>query len=83
MVRVIFVLVSLAVSAGISTLAILHHQNWWYAFIVIGPLILIGLKDMLQKKHAIKKNFPLIGNIRYMLEAISPEIGRASCRERV
>ncbi len=29
---------------------------------------------MVQTKHAIKKNFPVIGNLRYMLESISPEI---------
>lgn len=74
MVRIIFVLASLAISAGISALAILHHPYWLFAFILFGPLILIGFRDMLQTKHAIKKNFPLIGNIRYMLEAISPEI---------
>jgi glutamate synthase domain-containing protein 2 len=74
MVRVIFILASLVISAGISVLAILHHSYWWFGFLLFGPLILIGLRDMLQSKHAIRKNFPLIGNIRYMLEAISPEI---------
>lgn len=29
---------------------------------------------MLQSKHAIRKNFPVIGNLRYILEGISPEI---------
>jgi len=29
---------------------------------------------MFQKKHAIKRNFPVIGNFRYMLEKIRPEI---------
>jgi glutamate synthase domain-containing protein 2 len=30
--------------------------------------------DMLQTKHAIKRNFPVIGHGRYMLEKIRPEI---------
>jgi len=46
----------------------------WYSMIVFGPLILVGVRDMLQKKHTIKRNFPLIGNFRYMLEAIRPEL---------
>lgn len=29
---------------------------------------------MTQKKHAIRRNFPVIGNFRYMLESIRPEI---------
>lgn len=74
MVRVIFLLVSVAISAGIATMAYLYNMNWLYAFIIVGPLILLGLRDMMQSKHAIRKNFPLIGNFRYMLEAISPEI---------
>ena len=40
------------------------------------PLFLIGLYDMIQKKHAIRRNFPLIGNFRYMLESIGPEINQ-------
>ncbi len=30
--------------------------------------------DILQNKHTIRKNFPVIGRFRYMLEAIRPEI---------
>ena len=74
MVRTIFVISSILVAGGISALAYFHNMNWLYAFIVFGPLILIGFRDMMQNKHAIRKNFPLIGNLRYMLEAISPEI---------
>ena len=38
------------------------------------PLIIIGYYDILQSKHAILKNFPVIGHLRYILESISPEI---------
>ncbi len=31
---------------------------------------------MLQTKHAIKRNFPLLGNFRYLLELIRPEINQ-------
>ena len=74
MVRAIFLISALAVSGGISALAYFHSINWLYAFVIFGPLILIGLRDMFQNKHAVRKNFPVIGNIRYMLEGISPEI---------
>lgn len=74
MVRTIFVISALVVTAGTLALAKYVHFNWIYLFILWGPLILIGLRDMLQNKHAIKKNFPVIGNLRYLFEAISPEI---------
>lgn len=41
--------------------------------IAIG-LVAIGIYDLTQKKHAILRNFPVIGHLRYMLEGIGPEI---------
>lgn len=37
-------------------------------------ILLIFIRDMLQTRHAIIRNFPVIGHIRYMLETIGPEI---------
>lgn len=74
MVRTIFVISSLIISGAIVALAQYYSINFYYLFVLFGPLILIGFRDMLQNKHAIRKNFPLIGNLRYILESISPEI---------
>jgi len=48
--------------------------GFYWAFIVIGPLIILGLFDIFQKSHTIRRNFPLIGRMRYVLESIRPEI---------
>ena len=45
-----------------------------FALIPVLPLLAIGFKDAFQTKKAILRNFPLIGNFRYMLEKIRPEI---------
>ena len=74
MVRTIFVVSAIIISACIFALAHFFGNSWLFAFIAIGPLILVGTHDMIQNKHTIKKNFPVIGNFRYMLESISPEI---------
>lgn len=37
-------------------------------------LIVVALFDLCQKRHAIKRNFPVIGNLRYLLEMIGPEL---------
>ncbi len=37
-------------------------------------LFLVGVKDIFQKHHAILRNYPLIGHIRYLLEYVRPEI---------
>lgn len=33
-----------------------------------------GYKDMTQVKHAVRKNFPVLGNVRYIFEILRPEI---------
>jgi glutamate synthase (ferredoxin) len=43
----------------------------WTALALIG---LIVLHDLTQKRHAILRNFPIIGHFRYWLEAIGPEL---------
>lgn len=37
-------------------------------------LVLLAIRDIFQRKHAIVHNFPLVGHIRYMLESIGPEM---------
>ena len=74
MVRNIFFVTAFLVSATIVFLGWKVSPNYYYLFILFGPLILLGLRDAFQNKHAIRKNFPVIGNLRYMLEGISPEI---------
>lgn len=34
----------------------------------------VGLKDIEQDSHAIRRNFPVIGNLRYIAETIRPEL---------
>jgi len=41
---------------------------------IFGVLLVLGIHDVLQKKHAILRNFPVIGHLRYLLEAIGPEL---------
>ena len=47
--------------------------DWWWA-IVLGCLLTLALIDVVQKKHAIRRIFPLIGRVRYFLEMIGPEM---------
>lgn len=74
MVRTLFFIISFVISAALVALGVFVSPNYFYVFILFGPLILIGIRDVLQNEHAIRKNFPVIGNLRYILESISPEI---------
>ncbi|MCL7408273.1 FMN-binding glutamate synthase family protein [Marivivens donghaensis] len=42
--------------------------------IILGVLTLLGLLDAIQTKHAVLRNFPLLGRVRYFFEMIRPEI---------
>lgn len=43
-------------------------------WIVGGLLLLVVLYDLLQRKHAILRNYPIIGHFRYLFEAVGPEL---------
>lgn len=72
-VREAFLVIAIGLLLTIGLVSIVWQPILW-SLVLFGPLILIGLVDMMQKKHAIKSNFPLIGHGRYILEAIRPEI---------
>ncbi len=72
-VREAFITISVITVVAISMLALVWKPILW-SFILIAPLILLGISDILQNKHAIKNNFPIIGHGRYLLEKIRPEI---------
>ena len=37
-------------------------------------LTLLGLYDLVQRSHAVRRNYPVIGNLRWLFESIRPEI---------
>jgi glutamate synthase domain-containing protein 2 len=44
-----------------------------WTLILFLPLVVIGFMDI-YSKHTIKRNFPIIGNFRFILESVRPEI---------
>lgn len=51
-----------------------NRRMWTFIGIVAGLLVLLAIYDLLQKKHAILRNFPLLGHFRYLFELIGPEL---------
>jgi glutamate synthase domain-containing protein 2 len=50
------------------------HEDFYLLFLIIVPLFLMGIADVLQKKQSIRRNFPLFGRLRYVLEDLRPKI---------
>lgn len=46
---------------------------FWLYFLLV-PVILLGLYDMVQRKHAIMRNFPILGRGRYVMEEARPKL---------
>ncbi len=50
-------------------------EGWaWLAAIPFAILTVLGLRDLGQVKHSIQRNYPVIGHIRWWVEAVRPEI---------
>ncbi|MFV0680878.1 FMN-binding glutamate synthase family protein [Ottowia sp.] len=44
------------------------------ALLVFGALVGVGVYDLVQQKHAILRNYPVLGHLRFLLEFVRPEI---------
>lgn len=50
----------------------ISNISWWMWIIIV--LVIIAIRDIIQRKHTISHNFPIVGHLRYMLESIGPEL---------
>lgn len=46
----------------------------WTLAVLGGLVVLVAMYDLVQTKHAILRNYPVIGHFRYMLESVGPEL---------
>jgi glutamate synthase domain-containing protein 2 len=54
---------------------VLWSEVWW-AFLPFLFLLFVAVNDLMQTRHTIRRNFPVIGHMRYLLESIRPEINQ-------
>ena len=47
---------------------------WYVGGAVLLVIVIVAIRDLTQKKHAILRNFPVIGHFRYLIETIGPEL---------
>ncbi|MEQ8332340.1 FMN-binding glutamate synthase family protein [Nisaea sp.] len=65
------VIAAAVVSCGLGLAGI-----WWGWVIlaVAGPLTLLGIRDLLQSRHSLLRNYPVLAHMRWLFEGIRPEI---------
>jgi len=70
-----FIVAGLAVlAAGALVAAVLGSPWWWILAVVLLAPAIVGVYDLVQKKHSVLRNYPVIGHLRFLLEALRPEI---------
>lgn len=52
---------------------VMIHSTDWFLMILI-PLLVVWIYDLLQKRHSLLRNFPVLGHMRYILEFFRPEV---------
>lgn len=58
---------ALALALGVAT-------GWWFAAVLLLAMAALGAWDLLQRRHSILRNYPVLGHARFLLEKIRPEI---------
>src|SRR5258705_6079621 len=55
-----------------------HNPKVWelvlLPMLIFGGLTLLGIRDLLQKSHAVLRNYPISAHLRFLLEEIRPEM---------
>ena len=46
----------------------------WIPILIFGGLTALGFSDLLEKSHAVLRNYPITAHIRFLLEEIRPEM---------
>ncbi|WP_404291780.1 FMN-binding glutamate synthase family protein [Glutamicibacter arilaitensis] len=76
--RIVVILFLFVLAAGFVLTALLAGTSgnwvWWILVVLTAVLVAVGIRDMTQKRHAILRNFPILGHARYLFEFIRPEI---------
>ena len=63
---------ALGVVAGVLAVAV--DPGWWWAELVLVPLVLLGVWDLVQTRHSILRNFPILGHFRFLIEGVGSEM---------
>ncbi|WGQ11726.1 FMN-binding glutamate synthase family protein [Pedobacter gandavensis] len=67
----------IAIAAFLVSATLMISFAWppfYWAFIFIGPIILLGIYDLYQPKHSIVRNYPVLGRLRYLAEDLRPKV---------
>ncbi len=67
---------AILIAVVVVLMAIFPAQDWWLLPVAALCLcsVLVGLHDLRQTRHAVLRNYPVAAHLRFLLEAIRPEM---------
>ncbi len=75
--RFIVLTICAVVTALLLGLGIVDHKLFDVVLVptlIFGALTLLGIRDLMQKSHAVLRNYPISAHMRFLLEEIRPEM---------
>ncbi len=69
-----FILFALIAPIVCGLLGYYYSQFFWWVFGAVVLLSIVGLLDMIQTKHTIMRNYPILGRARYWMEDLRPKL---------
>ena len=50
------------------------YSGLWLLTLITAALSVLGVVDLMQLRHAVRRNYPILGHLRYLFEYVRPEI---------
>ena len=69
-----YVALLIVLAGALLGLAIVGPWGWWIPAVVIAVVAAVGIYDLIQRKHSVLRNYPVVGHLRFLLEDLRPEI---------
>ncbi len=65
------VLVLAAIGCGAASAV---WWGWLIPTVIVGALAALGVYDLVQRRHSVLRNYPVVGHLRFLLESVRPEL---------
>ncbi len=68
-------LIAVVAIAGVGGALAVTLSAWWlFVAVPFALLAIIGIYDLLQRRHSVLRNYPMLGHLRFTMEALRPEV---------
>jgi glutamate synthase domain-containing protein 2 len=69
-----FIILSIVAMVALAAAALVVWPGFWYVLAVAVIIIGVGVIDMVQTKHSLMRNYPVLGRLRWVMEALRPKL---------